>query len=364
MKIAIDLTALADNFSGIERYAACITQALLDLDSHNQYELLFKDRVHPLFMETNKKNSVHIKVIPSHGHGKLFFSQVVLPRSLHGIKADIALFFAFPAPPLYRRPSISTIHDLTCYDCPETMTRKSVLLWRMLDALAVAGDKKLITISQFSKNRIVNHYQINPDRVQVVYCGIDSTKFNLHFGKGREKEVRERYKLPEQYILSLATIEPRKNLGVLIEAWSKGVIEGSLDTSLVLAGRIGWKTEGISNKIPDRLKSRVHFTGFIKEEDLPVVYRESKAFIFPSLYEGFGLPPVEAAACGTRVVCSDIPCLRETCGACAEFFPVNDSGELLRTLQKVISSESSPREVNRYNWTDEARKILKQIDSE
>ena len=361
MRVAIDLTSLADNFSGIERYAACMTQALLKIDDSNEYVLYFKDEVHPEFSAYKTRDNVTTEVLSSHGLGKLIFSQLILPRALYCSRTDCSLFFAFPAPLLYRGPSISTIHDLSCYDCPETMTAKSLLLWRALDRHAVSKNKRVITISQFSKDRIVSHYKINPRRVVVAYCGVNQEQFNTEAGRGREEEIRERYSLPSRYFLSLATIEPRKNLKFLIKSWAEAFSQGRIDADLVLAGRRGWKTEGLLKEIPEKVMQHIHFTGFIADSDLPVLYRESLAFVFPSRYEGFGLPPVEAMASGARVICSDIPALREICEGGAEYFSISESEDLIRCLC-TITVKTNAFDPRNYTWNTEAEKIRLLLD--
>lgn len=363
MKIAIDLTSLADNLSGIERYASQMAKAMLDINQNdNEYILLFKDSIFSLFYEYESCENVSIRVIPSHGKSKLFFSQIILPRELKNTHADIALFLAFPVPLLYKRRSISTIHDLSCYDCPETMTKKSMLLWRALDTCAASGDKHVITISEFSKQRVIDHFRIDPDKVLVAYCGIDYDLFNQEFGRGREEEVRKKYHLPQEYILSLSTLEPRKNLPLLITAWAENWQANQKVPDLVLSGRKGWKLENLLSTVSEEAKQHIYVTGFVDDEDLPVLYRESRLFVYPSLYEGFGLPPVEAACSGATVLCSDIPCLKEICGSGVHYFESNNVDSLKKALLKNMESKTEQL-TSRYSWSQEAYKIKTMLNS-
>lgn len=363
MRIAIDLTALADNFSGIERYAANMSRALLEVDRDDEFVLLFKDAVHDSLREFLDASNVEIRIAPSRGVSKLVFSQVVLPSVLARFRVDIALFLAFPAPLLYGGASVSTVHDLSCLDCPQTMTGKSKLLWRKLNAKATASPHGIITISEFSKSRIVGHYEVDPNSVFVVYCGVDRALFNPERAKAITKtELISKYGLPEKYILSLCTVEPRKNLSALIDAWGRLRTEGLIDADLVLAGRRGWKTEGLIGCCPENVRRHLAFSGFVDDVDLPSLYAHSELFVFPSIYEGFGLPPIEAVCSGARVLCSDIPCLRETCGDAVSYFNIENTAELRETLLKMdedksvfqVSSARLPRE---YNWLNEAKKL-------
>ena len=368
MRIAVDLTSLADNFSGIERYAANIALNLIRNDRDNRYILQFKDGVHELFLDAELLGNAEVIVIPSNGLGKLVFSQLLLPARLRKLDADLNVFLAFPSPLLFFGPSISTIHDLSCWDCPETMTGKSRLLWRALDKKAASSEYGVLTISEFSRSRIVDHYRLPKEKVSVVYCGIDYEKFNV--GLITENElirVRAKYHLPQTFLLSLSTIEPRKNLAALINAWVSLSVDTVISDDLVLAGRKGWKTEAILQSIPESLHDRVHFTGFVDDDDLPALYTLADLFVFPSIYEGFGLPPIEAVSCGARVLCSDIPCHKEICGDSAFYFSLSDPNSLADSIKKLLidnpGCQSRKTTVRSFDWPSESRKLVNLIES-
>lgn len=358
MKIAIDLTALADNFSGIERYAACMAKSIVAQDCDDELVLIFKETVHPWFEGYADRPNVELRVVPRGHGGKAVFSQVKLPRELRRIKPHIALFMAFPCPLTYGGESVSTVHDLSCYDCPDTMTSKSRILWRALDSHAVAGRRHVITISEFSKSRIVEHYGKNPNAITVAYCGIDLGLFNREVGASREAEVRERYGLPQRFVLSLSTIEPRKRLDLLVTAWAELRDEGAIDRELVIAGRKGWKMDELLESLSENARAHVHFTGFVEDVDLPVLYRMGEPFVFPSRYEGFGLPPVEAHDSGAAVLCSDIPCLREVCGDKVAYFRSGIKDDLKRALSDMHLFDKVSEEPLKYSWDTEAGKVL------
>ena len=363
MKVAIDLTSLADNFSGIERYAANMAAAIIKQDSANDYVLLFKEAVFPMFEGGDEQDNVSFVIMPRTKCGKFFSTQIFLPRYLNAVNADVALFLAFPAPLLYFGRSISTIHDLCCWDCPETMTVKSRLLWRSLDRKAVCDNSDIISISNFSKSRIVAHYGIDERKVIVAYCGIDSEVFKPYKSEEFRARVLKRYSLPPRFILSLSTLEPRKDLPTLVDAWSSLVKEHDFEYDLVLAGRRGWKLDNLLGRLDNETRQRVHVTGFIEDEDLPVLYGLCDIFVFPSKYEGFGLPPVEALYSGAKVICSDIPCLREICGNAASFFSCGSSQSLAHQILLCLDEESPDiRKVMQYSWRKEAAKIIAAVN--
>lgn len=363
MRIAIDLTSLADNFSGIERYAANMARSIVIQDDADEFELLFKGKVFPWFEEFVDLANVNLCIIPRGKGGKAVFSQVTLPRVLKRLKPDLALFMAFPCPLLYGSKSISAVHDLTCFDCPDTMTDKSRIYWATEINHVVRGSRKVLTVSQFSKEQIIERYGKNPNDIIVAYDGVDRLMFNTEFGKGAEGDVRSRYCLPRRFVLSLSTIEPRKRLDLLVAAWSELWDGGAIDRDLVLAGRKGWKVDELLSDVSDKAREHIHFTGFVADEDLPVLYRLGEPFVFPSRYEGFGLPPVEAHNSGARVLCSDISCLREICGNRVAYFRSGDKDDLKRALTDPKLFDGVSRDSLEYSWDVEARKVLDVINN-
>lgn len=363
MRISIDLTSLADNFSGIERYAAELSRALIGIDDKNEYVLVFKEAVHPFFSRVvGSRSNVVAEVLPRGNKGKLFFSQFALPHSLKKIKPDLALFFAFPAPLFYSGKSMSTFHDVCWHDVPETMLLKSRIYWKTLQEINARRNVALLTVSEFSKRRIVEVLDVSPEKIFVTYNGVDRGIFNPNnAGAVSFGVLREKYNLPERYVLTLSTIEPRKNIGLLMDAWSMACQEYRYEPDLVLAGRKGWKQDALLERVPLELRPRVHFTGFVDDKDLPALYGLSELFVFPTIYEGFGLPPVEAAYCGARVLCSDIPCLREVCGSGVAYFKSDDIDDLERALLDERSRDSVNGVVRDYSWADSAGILFHEV---
>ena len=365
MTILIDLTSLADNFSGIERFAACLSLALIK-SKGNDYILLFKEAVHPMFTEYVSEPNVKSVVLPR--CNKLIFNQLRLPLAIYGQRADCYLFLAFPVPVLlFKRNMISTIHDICCWDCPETMNHASALYFRISHWVALRKCTAIITISQFSEDRIVERLRANRKKLWRIYCGLDQ-KF-LNYQKNGNA-ILDKYDLPGRYILSLSTLEPRKNLPLLIRAYQRLVMEDHCDIPLVLAGRKGWKMDGLLSGVPETVKNQIHFTGFVDEEDLPALYANAELFVFPSMYEGFGIPPLEALACGTRVLSSDAASLPEVLGDAVDYFSSNNAQSLYEKMKNMVAAETSPEQISAgktraksFNWSEQAEELLKKIRS-
>lgn len=360
MKILIDLTALADNFSGIERYAASLSIEIIK-DITNDYILIFKKEIHPMFLKSHKKPGIQMIVMPK--RNKLIFNQIYLPVEIYKHKADWYLFLAFPVPLLlFKKNMVSAIHDLCCWDCPATMNGLSKWYFRILYKTAILKCKNIITVSNFSKDRIVEILKYPKEKIWLIYCGVDEKKFIKKLNV-----IEEKYNLPDQYILSLSTLEPRKNLRLLIEAYRSLILNKAINLNLVLAGRKGWNIDELLTGIEDSIKEKISLTGFIDDEDLSYVYGSADLFVFPSMYEGFGIPPLEAMACGTVVVSSDASSLPEVLGDAAIYFENQNKqsleekiqvGSKLTELEKLQYLKSSKLQCQKFNWSKEAEKLL------
>lgn len=385
MKIAIDLTSLADNFSGIERYAMSIAKELIEMDRKQEhtYILLFKRKIHPEFEAYKKQKNVDMRVYK--GQNKLIFAQILLPLHLYGIKADVFLFLAFQSPLLFwHRGIYNMIHDLTCWDCPETMKKHMEWYFKLSIRNALLISKGIIVNSKFTRDRILDKFHYNKSKITVAYCGIsdvfmDYVKNQPCIGdadvvekekqiRNRSLDVRHKYHLPEQYLLCLATLEPRKNLPFLVEAYVELLEEGSVEIPLVLAGRKGWKMDEFLERIEKEYRKKIIVTGFIDEVDLPYVYHMADCFIFPSIYEGFGMPPLEAMTVGTMTISSDAASLPEVLGRAAAYFSPEDKEGLKERIRQGIRQqcddvtvEEIRKRVAVFQWKRSAERVAKTI---
>lgn len=378
MKIVIDLTQLSDNLSGLERYAMNITREMILADKENQYVLLYKNRPCEHLTDLHARSNVSIRVY--RGKHKLLFNQVQLPFYLYREKkADKYLFLAFPCPLLFRKKGIYTlIADLTCWDCPQTMKTKAKIYFRATLRHSVRVSEKLITISEFSKQRILQKfggekkesekYRKLERSIILAYCAVGEAFVN---GKTdsieQKKAIREKYHLPDEYFLCLSTLEPRKNLPLLIRAYGRLLREqkeGALKLqdvpSLVLAGRKGWMIDSFLQDIQKDYPGKVIVTGFVEDADLPCLYSMAKCFIFPSLYEGFGMPPLEALAVGTPVISSDAASMPEVLGEHAIYFASQDEDDLLTCMIAFLKSapERIPYTNPVFDWKRSAESIM------
>lgn len=365
MKVLIDLTSLADNFSGIERFAYCITKELIEDSTRKDidYILLFKNNIPKEFQLNNQG----VKNIVIKGKNKLFFNQVKLPLRLINVKADYYFFPAFPAPFLFfKKSSITAIHDVGCWDCPSKNKKYMTLYFKIMYKKASFGHKKVVTVSKFSQDRISKILKKRTNEIIVIYNGVSDCFLNFDYSKDKDIQTKKMYELPENYILCLSTLEPRKNIRLLVEAFNQLIEEQKINTNLVLAGRKGWLVDDLLSGISESVASRIHFTGFVEENLLPYVYRNARVFVFPSIYEGFGVPPIEAMSMGIPVISSDAASLPEVLGDSAFYFKNRDIESLKEQILNVMNLSESQismfkkRGLERaltFNWKNEAYKF-------
>lgn len=358
MKIVIDLTSLSYHMTGIERYAACVSEELLKQNIRDdEYILIFRNEIFPIFKKYLDDLKVHAVILK--GNNKFLFFQAVLPINLYKIHADKYLFFAFTSPILFRRKGIiNTIHDMGAWDSSESMKTFQKIYWRVTMKSSAKISEKIFTVSNFSKRRINEILHYPKDRISVVnsavYEGV-THDYGVSFS-----DIKDKYGLPDKYIMTLSTLEPRKNIRLLLEAYTN--IQDKISYDLVLVGRKGWKMDEVLKKY--NKEGRIHITGFVDDEHISVIYKNAMCFVFPTLYEGFGLPPVEALALGTPVLSSDAASMPEVLRKQAEYFKSNDLEELTQKLLKLESRVADmPHELDEYQkknyrFSESARKII------
>ena len=230
---------------------------------------------------------------------------------------DVYHFPNFVIRPIGRRKKVVlTIHDLSFDRLPESVEEKNLKFLKKFVGPSVDRADRIIADSKFTKEELIDFYPSADGKTEVIYLGVGD-EFAREYDREMREEVRRKYGLPKEYILSVGTLEPRKNLAGLFQAY-RILRERGTDISLALCGARGWKCDDLVEKIVGGEFGRsVIWTGYVDQADLPLIYQGARCFVFPSLYEGFGLPPLEAMAAGVPVVCSEKASLPEVVGNAA-----------------------------------------------
>lgn len=266
------------------------------------------------------------------------------------VKADISHFFNFVIPPKASGMTINTVHDLVYLNYPETMEKRNYRRLKLHLERSCREADVIITVSQTVKREMIEQMGLPGAKIRVVYNGVDQSRFFP--GAGRLASM------PEHYFLYLGTLEPRKNLTGLLEAYRIGKQKFG-DCKLVLGGARGWEYDEIFRKVKEyRLEEDVIFPGYLPAEQLSGLYAGAQAFVFPSLYEGFGIPPLEAMACGTPVITSKCSSLPEVAGDAAVLADPCNPEELAAAMEQILTDSALRKScisrglerVKRFTW--------------
>ena len=295
---------------------------------------------------------------------RIAWEQTALPLALKRIDADLVHGLVNVLPLATHRPGVVTVHDLSFVRMPEKLPPAKRFYLTRLCAASVAKARRVIAVSRQTADDLMGCFGVDARKIEVVYNGVAAV-----FRPGesvKTDDFRLSKRLPERFLLYLGTLEPRKNLARLVDGYARWreIDPAARGVSLVLAGGKGWYYDEIFQRVRERgVEEWVHFPGFIPSGELPHWYRAAAAFVYPSLFEGFGLPVAEAMACGTPVICSDAASLLEVAGDAALTFPAHDTDGLVQALGTLFSQPGLAVELtqrglarsSRFTWEQTAR---------
>ena len=288
-------------------------------------------------------------------------------RWFFGSGCQITQFFNYVIPPGIKGKKITIVHDMAHLACPETVRLKTK---RWLDLTLKQSCKRadvIITVSEFSKSEIVKYMGIPEEKIVVMLSGVDLEFFNPNYPEEKIYDAGKKYGIAREYFLYLGTIEPRKNIQRIIDAYVELKKKRNDVPQLVLAGGKGWLCDSIyENAARLNMPEDIIFTGYIDEADSPLLISGAKAFVFPSLYEGFGTPPVEAMACGTPVISANVASMPEVIGDAGLLVNPFEVDEICNAMERMMDDEMMRCEliekglerVQRYTWENSANVLL------
>jgi len=297
---------------------------------------------------------------------RFFWDQFTYPKKARNERVDLLHQPCFSAPLSFKNPIVVTIHDIISILFPETIPFASRMFYSKWMPFSYRKAKKIITISNSTKRDIIRVLGIAEDKITVIPLGYDK-KIEKKLDKSEIENVRKNNKLPENYLLHIGTLEPRKNLDFLIEVFSEVIKKDKSDLHLVITGKKGWYYEGLFEKVKQlSLEEKVIFTGYVDEQDKAAIYQGAKVFTFPSIYEGFGLPPLEAMAAGVPVISSDTSSMPEVVGKAGILLSPHDKSGWVKAIREVSGSEKLRKEmiaknleqVKHFSWDKTAEKTI------
>lgn len=338
MSLTIDISAAVNGAAGLGRYARSLVEALLPYETPHLFYNVIAGRTQPI------DSLAHL---PSHtiklGY-KAWRMAVLLGQAAHlpfnRLVPDATLFHATEhlLMPLRGVKAVLTVHDLIYKLFPQHHKRLNYWFLNAAMPIFVRQADAIIAISETTKRDLILHYKTPPEKITVIYEAAAP-----HFTPSTPQQIAavcQRYTLPEKYLLVVGTIEPRKNYTRLLDAMLE-VRKDQPDLHLVVVGNKGWLYEPFFQRIEDlNARQWVIFPGYVSDDALPAIYAGATALVMPSVYEGFGLPILEAMACGTPVISSHAASLPELGGTAAQYFDPADTGSMSEAIQSVLADES------------------------
>lgn len=363
MRIAFDGTTLARGRTGVGYYTEHLLQHLArEVESTGDELIVVSNRP----IDTDRPLPRHVRVHDGHRFPlRIGWLALRAARALDAIRADVAHFTNGMMPLGSTVATVVTIHDMSLRLYPRCHPIRRRLLNRPLMHAAIRQASAIVTVSHSARRDLLGCHTVPADRVTVVHEAA-SPDFRPIRDRARLDAVRRRYRLPERFVLYVGTIEPRKNLARLLEAFAAARAAG-IPHHLVAVGPYGWLSRDLAARIERLdLRSVVHLTGYVPFDDLPALYNLGEFFVFPSLYEGFGLPVVEAMACATPVITSNRSSLAEIAGDAAEQVDPESVEALAWAIRRLAGDRELREDLSRrglarargFSWAETARRML------
>ena len=341
LKIGIDASrALIARRTGTEHYSASLLRALSVLPEAQSRDFV-------LYTNTSSEaearkglgfdlpSTWRIRAIPFPRlwtHIRLSWEMATKPPGVLFVPSHVV-------PLRHPRRTVVTIHDLGYLEYPQAHTRFSHLYLNLSTLFSARAARRVVAISEATKRDLVSHYGVDARKISVVYHGRDPM-FAPVTDERRIAEAALKYGVSAPYFIHVGTLQPRKNLRVLVEAWSALRAELRQPPQLLLAGKKGWLYDSLFNAVQSRgLGDLVKFADYVEQEDLPALYSGAVGMLFPSLYEGFGLPPLEAMSCGTPVVASTASSIPEVVGDAGLLLDPRDVSGWADAVKRLVSDE-------------------------
>ncbi len=357
MRIAIDASrSTVPRATGTEHYSRELIRALIDLNTPHEIHLFFRDQPpEGLFPESE---AVRYHVLPF----RRLWTHVRFASALQNVHPDVVFVPAHTLPFLFGGNAVATVHDLGFRYFPEAHTLRDRLYLDLTTMFSARRARVVLADSQATATDLMNLYAVPAAKIRVVYPGVDPLSI------GDVAAVRAKYNLPERYFLFLGTLQPRKNIAVIVQAFQRWRAANPDDgAGLVLAGKKGWLYD---DRWADGLPG-VQMTGYVDDADKGALYAGALALLFPSLYEGFGFPVLEAMHCGTPVITSDTSSLPELAGDAALLADPLDVGAIVNKMTRLSANEEMRQllrekgyqQAARFTWQRAAEQTLDALET-
>jgi glycosyltransferase involved in cell wall biosynthesis len=360
MRIALDAIPLATAKTGVGHYTDALAGGLARAYPHHQYDLLSPFEFDFDYNGDRPKN-LNKQIIPLRSIYRKWWL-VGLPALLRSYRVDLFHGTNYCVPVFAPCPTVVTIHDLSLFTQSHTHLAAAVKRGKLRMPIMARRARLIIAPSEWTRREIVEQLRVSTEKIRVIYEAAREgmTPLPPHLCHN----ALDKYRIRRPYLLYVGTIEPRKNLLTLIRAYDELLRTTTRRPQLALCGGRGWLCDEVFKLVEDlKLQDQVRFTGYVDDADLPALYSAAEAFLYPSFYEGFGLPPLEAMACGTPVITSDVTSLPEVVGKAGLTHAPNDARALTEAIVKLLVDETAREHFKReglkqaakFSWERAAR---------
>lgn len=368
MKILVDYTQIPVQRVGVGNYAYNLVKELYDIDKENTYYIVVQDDDGSLdVFQCDRIRLIRVK------HGlfrklvfRLLLEQVYFPYLVlkHRIDLVHSLHYSFPLV-TFGAQRLITVHDMTYFTVPDLLVNTKRLYLKFFINLSTRVRSRLICVSEYTKDDLVRITGVDPRKCTVITLG-RSEIFRPGISAGEIESTKKKYGITAPYFLFIGTIEPRKNIKKLITVFQE-FSKVHDHYQLVIVGKKGWHYEDVFELVSaQRLSGKVIFTGYVEEEEKPVLLNGCEVFVYPSVYEGFGIPILEAISCGAPVITSNISSMPEVAGDAAILIDPTNEEELLQAMLRLTADPAMKQELKekgflqaqQYTWRNTAEKTL------
>jgi len=348
MSVVINSRFLTQSITGVQRFAIEISLRIKKLIP----EAIF---VAPPFIKHHSLAEAlevrEVGLLNSH-----LWEQIELPRFLKMNKNPLLINFTNTAPLLYK-PQIVTIHDLAFKVNPKWFSKSFVLLYDFLIPRIAKNSERIITVSQSSKNELIKVFDLDPNKISIVNNAVNILRIPDNVNNTNQLNLKK-------FILAVGSIDPRKNLGNLIKAFT--LVKSSGYKLIIIGGK---SNVFASSDLVNNLNEEIIYTGYLSDEELAFFYSHADLFIYPSLYEGFGIPPLEAMSYGCPTIVSNISSLKEVCGEASIFVNPNNIESIASAIDSVLGNVTTKnkliaagkKQIKKYNWEASAKRVFSLI---
>lgn len=339
MRIGIDARPLSKQRTGVGNYIQGLVGLLPQVAPQHEYFLYSNRAIDASFVEGPycRQSDRAFRWCPG--------SFWLIGRGAHLARRDGLDVYWTSNPILpFRMPvgvrKVITVHDLVWLRCPETMTRYSLLIQTACARRAIADADYIVVVSRSTQDELIQRLGVPKEKTKLVHPGV-ADRYEAQDHAKAAAYIARKYSVPERYFATVGIVHPRKNHQFLVRVLGILKRNGQLDCPLLVVGPMGWKNSPLFREIQAAglTESDIRFLGYISDEDMPLFYAGAQVFLFPTLYEGFGLPPIEAMACGAPVIASDAPCMPEVLGDAAILEPLTSPERFATAILRVLADD-------------------------